>query len=443
MVIARRDFLKGTVTASLASSLLLSPAVGVIARELPLEMDPHDWASIRAQFKLASEVVHLSNFFLASTPLPVREAMARHRQAFDENPYTYLEDHMFGAAQDMLWRKVCVAAADYVNGQAEEIALTTSTTQGLSMIYNGLRLQPHQEILTTTHEWYTHDEAMRLASLKWGASIRRIDLYQHRDEVSAERIVEQVRHAIMPATRVVAMTWVHSGTGVRLPIKDIGTVIIEANRKREQNNQILYVVDGVHGFGCIDQDVSDLGCDFFSSGTHKWILGPHGTGLVWAKEASWAHIIPTIPSIMASEPANAWRQERAPMGATQACWVSPGGFLAFENQWGVIEAFEFIKQIGRKRIADRVAQLNGALKEGLEQMHHVTLHTPLQPELSAGIVCCEVKGMEPRAVVSALKNHSIIASATPYRQSTVRFSAGIVNSTADIEKTLKVMASLA
>lgn len=442
MSIARRSFIKGALGAGIASSVILSQATQAADKELQPPMDIYDWASVRAQFKLSPEYVHISNFFLASNPLPVREAMARHRQAFDANPYTYLEDNMFGAPQDMVWRKVCAAAAEYVNGKAEEIALTTSTTQGLSMIYNGLQLRPDQEILTTNHEWYTHDEAMRLAMLKWGGSIRRIDLYKNRSEVSAERIVERVRSAIKPTTRVVAMTWVHSGTGVRLPIKDIGNVIDEANSQRGEHDKILYVVDGVHGFGCVDQDVTDLGCDFFSAGTHKWILGPHGTGLVWAKEPSWTQIIPTIPTIMAAEPSNAWRQERAPNGPTEASWVSPGGFLAFENQWGVIEAFEFIKKIGRKRIADRVAQLNGGLKKGLEEMTHVTLHTPLQPELSAGIVCCEVKGLTPREVVAALKNSRIVASATPYRHSTVRFSAGIVNSPEDIEKTLAVMASL-
>ncbi|UVJ45606.1 aminotransferase class V-fold PLP-dependent enzyme [Pseudomonas sp. LS1212] len=405
-------------------------------------MDSHDWTSVRAQFNLSPDYVHISNFFLASMPLPVREALARHRKAFDENPYTYLEDHMFAKPQDMVWRKVCAAAAEYIGGKPEEVALTTSTTQGLSMIYNGLHLRADQEILTTHHEWYTHDEAMRLAMLKLGGSIRRIELYRDRSEVTVDAIVQRIGDAIRPNTRLVAMTWVHSGTGVRLPLKEIGEVIAQANRRRKADDQILYVVDGVHGFGCVDEDVASLGCDFFSAGTHKWIMAPHGTGLVWAKAEHWAQVIPTIPTIMAAEPSNAWRQQRDPQGPTEASWVSPGGFLAFENQWATIEAFEFNRKLGRKRIADRVSQLNGLLKEGLDAMPHVTLHTPLPAQLSAGIVCCEVKGHSPREVVEVLKQHKIIASATPYRHSTVRFSAGIVNSPQDIEKTLAVMRSL-
>lgn len=336
-----------------------------IKDETVTTLDPADWASVRAQFKLSPEFVHISNFFLASNPKPVRDAMARHRQAFDENPYTYLEDNMFAKPEDMVWRKVCTAAAEYTGGRAEDIALTTSTTQGLAMIYNGLKLRPDQEILTTHHEWYTHDEAMRLAVVKWGGSIRRIDLYEGPEDVSVDAIIARIEAAIKPSTRILAMTWVHSGTGVRLPLKDIGELVKRLNHDRAEVDQIIYVIDGVHGFGCSEAQVASLGCDFFSAGTHKWILGPHGTGLVWAREGQWAQITPTIPTIMAAEPGSAWRQQRDPQGETQAAWVSPGGFLAFENQWGVIEAFEFVKKIGRKRIADRVAELNAQEKTPL------------------------------------------------------------------------------
>lgn len=212
MSLGRREFVRVSVGATLVGGSMIAGVTNAQAGNQPVQndvmtvLDPNDWASVRAQFKLSPEFVHISNFFLASNPKPVRDAMARHRQAFDENPYTYLEDNMFARPQDMVWRKVCAAAADYTGGRAEDIALTTSTTQGLSMIYNGLKLAPQQEILTTNHEWYTHDEAMRLAVLKWGGSIRRIDLYQGPDDVSVDAIVARIEKAIKPATRILAMT---------------------------------------------------------------------------------------------------------------------------------------------------------------------------------------------------------------------------------------------
>jgi isopenicillin-N epimerase len=109
------------VGGGMIASLSSAGAVAAPEPETPA-FDPADWASVRAQFQLSPRYVHISNFFLASNPKPVRDAMARHREAFDQNPYTYLEDHMFAKPEDMVWRKVCETAAAYTGGRAEDIA---------------------------------------------------------------------------------------------------------------------------------------------------------------------------------------------------------------------------------------------------------------------------------------------------------------------------------
>jgi hypothetical protein len=96
----------------------------------PRPFDPGDWKSVRAQFLLLPDLVHLPNFYLASNPTPVRDAITNYRRAFDENPHSFLDDNMFAREEDMLWRSVCAEAAEYVGGQASEIALTGSTTMG-------------------------------------------------------------------------------------------------------------------------------------------------------------------------------------------------------------------------------------------------------------------------------------------------------------------------
>ncbi|MEU1376065.1 aminotransferase class V-fold PLP-dependent enzyme [Streptomyces triculaminicus] len=447
MSLSRRKILVGSGIA--ASSLALSGPMANAAphaaapQSAPQPFAPHDWKSVRAQFLLRPDYAHLSNFFFASNPTPVREAIAKYRKAFDENPYNFLDDNMFERDQDMLWRQVCAAAAEYTGGQPNEIALTSSTTMGLALIYNGLRLKPGQEILTTTHEFYPHHESIRLACDKWGASWRKIPLYESSLNFSADKAIARLRAAIRPHTRVVGVTWVHSNTGVRLPIAKVAAVIKDLNRNRDEADRILLVVDGVHGFGVADEDVAKMGCDFFSAGTHKWILGPHGTGIIWGKAESWKHVQPTIPSLMAPETEDAWRQERPPHGPTEAAWISPGGFFAYEHQWATVEAFRFIRQIGRKRIQDRILELNGQIKEGLARMKHVTLHTPLDPEVSAGIVTFDVQGYKPKDVVRILRDNRVVASATPYAVPHVRLSAGIVNFPKEIDKTLKVIRSLA
>ncbi|MFF9162070.1 aminotransferase class V-fold PLP-dependent enzyme [Streptomyces longwoodensis] len=408
----------------------------------PQPYDPGDWESVRAQFLLSPDLVHLSNFYLASNPTPVRDAITNYRRAFDENPHSFLDDNMFAREEDKLWRTVCAEAAEYVGGHADEIALTTSTTMGLALTYNGLRLRPGQEVLTTTHEFYPHHEAIRLATDKWGATMRSVSLYDSSFDFSPDEALERLRAAVRPETRVFGVAWVHSNTGVRLPMARVAGTIAELNRNRDEDDRILLVVDGVHGFGVADEDVARMGCDFFSAGTHKWILGPRGTGIMWATPENWALIQPTIPSLMSAETSAAWRQDRRPTGPTQASWVSPGGFFSYEHQWAAAEAFRFVRQIGRKRIQDRIAELNSQIKEGLAAMDHVTLHTPLAPELSAGIVTFDVDGHSPQDVARILRENRVIANSTPYGVPHVRLSAGIVNFPDEIDVALNVIRSL-
>ena len=60
-------------------------------------------------------------------------------------------------------------------------------------------------------------------------------------------------------------------------------------------------------------------------------------------------------------------------------------------------------------------------------MSHVTLYTPRAVQLSAGIVCFDVSGMSPRAVVERLRERNIVATTTPYAPSYARVSPSIRN----------------
>jgi hypothetical protein len=265
--------------------------------------DPMDWASVRAQFDLDPRLAHLANFYLASYPKPVRDSIEHYRKALDDDPHSFLNDNMFVNPAQALWRHVAEHAARYVGGDADEIAFTGNTTMGLALIYNGLTLRRDQEVLTTRHEFYPHFEAIRLATQKWGSGMRQVSLYDDSAKATVEEMVTRLVDAIRPRTRIVAITWVHSGTGVVLPVRAVAAALAPLNRDREESDRLILVVDGVHGFGILDEDVAGMGCDFFAAGTHKWILGPHGTGIVWGNARSWPLVHPTIPSLMAREPA--------------------------------------------------------------------------------------------------------------------------------------------
>jgi isopenicillin-N epimerase len=75
-------------------------------------------------------------------------------------------------------------------------------------------------------------------------------------------------------------------------------------------------------------------------------------------------------------------------------------------------------------------------------MDHVTLYTPLDNNLSSGIVCFDVDGFTPLQVVHALHRRRIIASETPYSPSYARFTPGIYNTEEEIEEVLHAVYEL-
>ena len=118
------------------------------------------------------------------------------------------------------------AAADYLGVDPTEIALTDSTTMGLGLLYGGLALQQDQEtLLTTTHDHYSTDVSLRLRAERTGATVRRISLYEQLGIISRESLVEKLVEQVRDQTRIVAVTWVHSSTGLKLPIAEMAQAL--------------------------------------------------------------------------------------------------------------------------------------------------------------------------------------------------------------------------
>ncbi|WP_166425588.1 aminotransferase class V-fold PLP-dependent enzyme [Paraglaciecola sp. 20A4] len=434
----RREFLNGFGLSVGASLLIPSTALNAQTTEVVASspIQPGDWSALRNLFPLTRKYIQLSTFLLASHPKPVADAIERHRIAFDENPSDYWHQHF-----ETIDYEICAAAGQYMGCNARNIALTDSTTMGLSLVYSGLQLQPNDEILQTVHDHYSTDMSLAYRAQRTGAKINRIALYTDPARVNTDDIVQRMKAAITRNTRVFAATWVHSSTGVKLPIRAMADTINALNKQRKADQQILFCVDGVHGFGIENQNISELGCDFFIAGTHKWIFGPRGTGLIWGNDKAWAQSEPVIPSFSASY--DVWlggmTQNQVPVGEH----MSPGGFHSFEHRWALPEAFKLHQQLGKANVQKRIHQLNQQTKIGLAKMPHVTLYTPTSNELSSGLVCFDVKGVSPGDVVKKMHHKGIIMSSTPYRISYARFAPSLLNNEQEIEQALGEIQALA
>jgi selenocysteine lyase/cysteine desulfurase len=437
MTLHRRQLLKTLLAVSVIPRLPRPP------RPIRLSHDVVDWLAVRDLFPLAPDWTHLSSFLFVSHPKPVADAIDHFRKKLDSDAM-WIEFAAFSDSEGRPFTAVKRALADYIGGSPTEIAFTSNTTTALAMAYHGLRIRQGQEVLTTEHDHYSHHESIRYAAARSGCGVRYIPLFDTPAAARADQIVERIARAITPATRAVGVTWVQSSTGIKLPITGIAEVVARANRGRAPADRCLLIVDGVHGFANQDVDVARLGADFFASGTHKWLFAPRGTGFLWGRTDAWPELRPTIPSFdpdAIDTTFGAW-SDRTELPPTQASFVSPGGFMAYEHLLAIPAAVELHRTIGRDRIASRIAELNASFREGAARIPGLTLHTPRDPALSAGISCFEVRGFAPGQVVARLAEKKIRTTTSPYKVTYARVSAGIMNRPEEIELVLREIRAL-
>ncbi|WP_409239970.1 aminotransferase class V-fold PLP-dependent enzyme [Streptomyces sp. PA5.6] len=400
--------------------------------------DGGNWAEVRANFNLQPGWADFTSFMLSSHPKPVRRAIAELAPRIDARP-EWAELAALEPGEANMIFQVKSAIARYVGARPDEFALVQSTTAGLGLLYGGLHLHPGDEILLSEHDHYSHHEAARRKAEKCGAVTRFVSLYEDGAAVTEDELIDRVLGALTARTRVVGLTWVYSGSGVRLPVRKAAAAI---RSWYGAHPSPLIVVDGVHGCGVLDEPVDGLGVDFFVSGVHKWMHGPRGTGFIWGETASWRHVEPTIPTFeIDADVFGAWA-ERKRLPPTRASFVSPGGFVAYEYLYAVPAAVDFLTSIGKTEICRRVLGLNTRLREGLAALPRVRLITPLPEHMSAGIVCFEVEGLDPRAVVTGLAKRRIRSATTPYPRSYARLAATIENSETDVENAIDAVAGL-
>lgn len=420
----RRTFLKqaGVLAASLPLGAALLPQLAAAA---PTD---NPWTGFKQLFNQDPDYLHFSNFLVASHPRPVREAIERYRVQIDRNP---------GLAMDWdlqeTWKRegqVREWAGRYLKATPPQIALTGSTSEGLAMIYGGLHVRADQEILTTVHEHYATQNVLDFRARQQGTQVRRISLFESPSRVSVDEVLGNIQRAIRPNTRVLGMTWVQSGSGVKLPIGEIGTLVADHNRQRDERDRILYVVDGVHGLGVENLDFPDMHCDFFIAGTHKWMFGPRGTGLVCARDPENKYVTPMVPTFSEDK--------------DFATIMTPGGFHAFEHRWAADEAFKLHLQLGKAPVQARIHALNLEFKEQLQAHPRIELVTPQSSELSAGFTFFRVKGQDCEAVAAHMVRQRVVIDAVDRDVGPViRTAPGLLNSSEEIQRFMTLLSARA
>src|SRR5262249_54119574 len=110
---------------------------------------------------------------------------------------------------------------------------------GLGLVYNGFRIAKGKEGIVDSNSHYSTFESLRLRSVREGMPVRAVDLYANPATISVDEVAGKLKAALKPETRLVAVTWVHSSTGVKMPIHALAGVVAQANANRSPQDRVF------------------------------------------------------------------------------------------------------------------------------------------------------------------------------------------------------------
>jgi selenocysteine lyase/cysteine desulfurase len=260
----------------------------------------------------------------------------------------------------------------------EELAITRNASEALQIAQLGIELKPGDEVVTTNQDYGRMIDT-------WEQRVRRdrIKLTKVSFPVppkSMDVLAERLLSSITPATRVLHFCHITNLTGQIFPVSKIAD---EARRRG-----IKTVVDGAHAFAHFPFKASDLGCDYYGTSLHKWLLAPIGTGFLYVRRENIASLWPLTP---ASEKKTNDIRKFEEIGTHPAA-----------NHNAIAEAMSFHEGIGIERKSERLRYLRNRWANRLAQNPKIKLHTNLDPAHSCAIGTVQVVGVPTGKLVAHL-----------------------------------------
>ncbi len=275
------------------------------------------------------------------------------------------------------------AAARAVGAQADEVALTNSTSQGVGTIVAAIDWREGDELVTTTEEHPGVTIPAAVAAARFGVKVV---------EVPAADVVA----AITPRTRLVALSHVLWTTGTQLDLPAIAEAV------HAVGGQLL--ADGAQSVGNVPVDVHASGADFYAFSGQKWLMGPSGSGGLFVHPRAVEGIHPPLPGYLSvvHDDSGDYTPGAARFDAGMIDTVTLSGFAA---------AMEYVEELpgGRERWIATAAANTAAAREQLSATDGLEV-----ADGDSGLIA--VKGAlvrDPEEQVAALGERGVLVRSIP------------------------------
>ena len=413
----RRSFLRSASTSAFAVPLLARRGMAAP----PAPDDPQYWSKIREQFLLAPDKVFFNTGTIGAMPRVVVEAVSAHlrKMAMDIADWDYAPGAEWIAGYGPS-TELRAKAARLLNAGVKEVALTENVTAAESFVAGGFDLAPGAEVLITDQEHAGGRSSWLLAAKRRKVVVTPVKLANPIQ--GPEQVLDAFRQAITPQTKVIAISHVITGSGAILPVKEI---CAEA-----RSRGILTVLDGAQAFGHIPVDVKDIGCDAYVGCFHKWLLAPAGNGFLYLRGDRAQEVWTTVAS------GNWDNHEDNGMRFTQR------GTGSLSMLAGLEAALDFHTSVGPERVQQRIKYLGDYLRDGLRQIPKVSITTPSDKAMNAGITVYGIDGVSGHQLQDEMWTRDRLRPRASGQHS-VRHCTHIYNSTAEIDRALRVVRDVA
>jgi len=416
---SRRSFIRSIpALAALPASWTAFSSALKAAPTAPDANNENYWALVKRQFPLEEDLIYLNAANVCPASRPVLDRHAEFMRDFQSNP-SFQNRAKYDPLRERLREKI----AGMLRVSADEIAITRNTSEGTNTVVEGVDLKSGDEVIIYDHNHPSNNDSWKMRAKREGFTVTVLPVRV--PAASKDELISQAEKAITPRTKLIAVTHLTSTTGIMYPAREIA----EIARKRG----IWMHLDGAQSFGALDVNLKEIGCDTFSTSAHKWLMGPLENGVLFVRADRIAQVWPSIVTAGWSDHLKGARKLEV-YGQRDDPRI-----VALES------AIDFASLIGPAAVEARMRSLSGYMKRQLSEVGGVKLKTNLEPELSAGVIKCDITRVPTKQAYDSLWDHHRIAIAMTASGDSqgLRFSPHIYNSREEIDRAVAAVKVLA
>jgi selenocysteine lyase/cysteine desulfurase len=200
---------------------------------------------------------------------------------------------------------------------------------------------------------------------------------------------DDLKQAIRPNTRLIALTHASNVTGTIQPVREIGRIARE--------HDIPFLVDAAQSAGHIPLDVQADHIDLLAAPGHKALLGPLGTGFLYIRPGLETVLRPLREGGTGSVSENDRQPDFLPDK------FEPGSHNAI-GIVGLSEGVKWILDQGIEKLAAHDLDLVRVFLDGVSNVEGLTYYGPQGVRNRLGVFSVRIEGLEPYELSAILES---------------------------------------